>query len=306
MPPALSESLVYLSEQKLWDVAHARNLVEHHVERRHTTDAQARVSLPILPGTGVSAEACFHSERDDRHQARRATVRALEAVIKALDGDGLPHLESGTRSPRDGEWFRFHRDLRFGYGCSEDDHSIAALVLVDHEPVDRCGRAGLLMTGSPWHLRGPYRPPDGTKIYGARSGSGTGRLFEWLETVRRQREANEPVSVSSYEDLLFRREDALDGHSVPVSMYRLFASVGWIEPSFPQLTNAAPCDGVAQVSRVSVDGDIAVVMASPLYVRVLSLPVNDDGTDSTLKRPRKKWLGRASASAGLTDGRDHT
>jgi hypothetical protein len=70
-------------------------------------------------------------------------------------------------------------------------------------------------------------------------------------------------------------------------MYRLVASDGWMTgPRFGQLTNAAPCEGIAQASLVSVHDQTTVVMASPLYVRVLSMA--DDALEAGAP-PDGRW-----------------
>jgi hypothetical protein len=180
MPP-LSESLIYLSETKLWNMARSRGISTAQFEFDFTAEVAGGVRASLTPRTSVSAAAHAEARHVDPQQRERAMDRMLNDVVVALRKDGLADLDLdySSQTPRDGGWFRFHRDLRFGYGSADDNRSVSALVLVDREPVGEPGRAGLLMNGSPWHLREPYRPPDGAQIAGARSGSSTGRLFRW-------------------------------------------------------------------------------------------------------------------------------
>lgn len=281
MSSTTTETLVYLSERKLWNMARGRGVPTDHTQRERATDASARLSLPSALGTSASAEIRAHSERVDAQQRARTSDRVLDGVIDSLRRDGLCDLDSAMRTPREGEWFRFHRDLRFGYGSADDDHAVAAAVFVDREPVDECGRGGLLMTGSPWHLREPYRPDEGTEIHGARSGSGTGRLFAWLEAVRTARESDDRTDADPFDDPLFHRDRSPDGPTEPTDMYRLFADDDWMaRPRFPHLVHPAPCEGIAQATLVSVCHQTTVIMASPLYLRVLSVPKDEAATES--------------------------
>jgi hypothetical protein len=69
-------------------------------------------------------------------------------------------------------------------------------------------------------------------------------------------------------------------------MYGLFARDDWmVQPRSPQPLDFASCEGIAQASLVSVYCDTAVIMASPLYVRVLSLP--EDETSGESRRERR-------------------
>jgi hypothetical protein len=222
--------------------------------------------------SGAAFETHAERERADPQEPARRLARVLDSVIDKLQRDGLIDLYDDHRTPPDGGWFRFHRQLRFGYGSADDDRSVAAAVFVDRDPIDECGRAGLLMHGAPRHLREPYRPDEGEPIYGARSGSRNGYLFRWLETVREALESDERTDLSGFDEPLFRRGRDSDGPTAPRGMYRLFASDGWMTgPRFGQLANAAPCEGIAQASSVSVHDQTTVVMASPLYVRILSM-----------------------------------
>jgi hypothetical protein len=80
-------------------------------------------------------------------------------------------------------------------------------------------------------------------------------------------------------------------------MYRLFASDDWmVEPRFRQLLDFAPCEGIAQASLVSVHNETAVVMASPLYIRVLSVPEEPGGVLPSPRRRRFRFLTRRSST----------
>jgi hypothetical protein len=134
----------------------------------------------------------------------------------------------------------------------------------------------------------PYRPNDGEEILGARSGSSTGYLLRWLDAVRQARESDESSGTDRFGDCRSQRDRSPDGPPEPIDMYRLFASDDWmVRPRLPQLTNPAPCEGIAQASLTSVHAETAVVMASPLYVRVLSLPEDEHVDDSAPCRHRR-------------------
>jgi len=224
----------------------------------------------------------------------RATNQLLEQIVEVLAANGLPDLERNERGIFEGKWFRFHRNLRFGVGTDDSTHSVQALVAVDREPVPHTMPIpALLMNGSPAHMLPPYR--EGLAGRNAsRSGSGTGRLFIWLDAVRQALEADPSSMPSAIEIPAFRSDrPPRDAHTA-IEMYELFARDAWLDtPLFPRLLHGAPCEGVAQASFVAVHGDRTLVMGSPLYIRVRSLsePPSTDG------RPSRRFFRHLRKSA---------
>lgn len=65
----------------------------------------------------------------------------------------------------------------------------------------------------------------------------------------------------------------------------------------PQLTNPAPCEGIACATYIAVDHERTVVMGTPLYVRVCALRRSEvaeaDAMPTTRpRRMRGRVLGR--------------
>jgi hypothetical protein len=214
-------------------------------------------------------------------------------VTTALQGAvPLPHVdgEAGAddATPRQGEWFRFRRHLRFGVGAADDDHAVRALVLVDETPVDEDGAVpGLLLTGAPHHLQEPYAydAPDG--VAGARSGSGTGQLFKWLRAARDTLDEDARAGLDGPAADLFGSNPVRSSAATATSMYRLFARDDWLEPPFPDISRPAFCEGVAIASLIMADSDLTVIMGSPLYVRVASAVEPDDS-----RHRARSWVRR--------------
>lgn len=77
----------------------------------------------------------------------------------------------------------------------------------------------------------------------------------------------DPRWVSSLRELLSK------DRAVAPSMYRLFAQDDWMHnPRFPQLVDHAPCEGIAQATLVVAGESLTTVMATPLFLRVRSIP----------------------------------
>ncbi|HTD57403.1 MAG TPA: hypothetical protein VK672_00770 [Solirubrobacteraceae bacterium] len=148
-------------------------------------------------------------------------------------------------------------------------------MLVDREAVENYSvNPGLLMFGSPEHLRPPYRSQQIDTSPGARTGSSTGTLFHWLQTTRKLLEADPAADLNKLWDGL-----SLESPDAPHVMYEVLARPGWMgKPGFPRLLDRRPCEGLAEVSLIAADDGRTTVMATPLYVRVRQLPELDDPT----------------------------
>jgi hypothetical protein len=205
----------------------------------------------------------------------QAIERLLDRVVRALHNEGIADLDTATSRLTEGSWFRFHRRLRFGLASGEYDPDLRALVLVDREAVENYSvNPGLLMFGSPEHLRPPYRSQQIDTSPGARTGSSTGTLFHWLQTTRKLLEADPAADLNKLWDGL-----SLESPDAPHVMYEVLARPGWMgKPGFPRLLDRRPCEGLAEVSLIAADDGRTTVMATPLYVRVRQLPELDDPT----------------------------
>ena len=265
--------LVYLSERRLTSTAVQLGLSTGSVKPELELGGTGTVSAGLPPIASGSARATIAGKRDDPGKRDRVMLRRLSRLERRLAKGGLPNLETGLDDVYYGCWFRFHRKLRFGVGADDSGHSVRALIAVDECPVDPgLSIPGLMMNGSPAHVRPPYVTDALLEDPGARSGSGTGRLFVWLETVRQKLDEDPAADPSSVEEPAFRSDGPPRHTDTAVSMYELFARDGWLSrPRFPQLLNGAPCEGIAQASFVGVNDRMALVMASPLYIRVRPL-----------------------------------
>jgi hypothetical protein len=263
---------VYISERKLLALARARGISTAWFQRHATLEGSGRLSLPLPGGTGFSAQATAGVERMQPDQHEHAIERLLDKVVRELDREGVANLDARTGAFTDGSWFRFHRRLRFGVSSGEYDPDLRSLVLVDREAVeDYSGAPGLLMFGSPEHLRPPYRTPQLDRSPGQRSGSSTGTLFRWLQTTRRSLEVDARADLNELRDGL-----SLEAPDTAHMMYGVFARNDWMEnPGLPRLIDRRPCEGLAEVSLIAIDDHRTTVMATPLYVRVRRLPTSD-------------------------------
>jgi hypothetical protein len=267
-PPRPSE-FVYISERKLLALARARGVSTAWFERHLALEGSGRLSLPLAPGTGVSARATAGVERVQPDQQEHAVERLLDKVVRELRRDGVADLDAETGTFTEGSWFRFHRRLRFGVASGEYDPDLRALVLVDREAVEEYSLVpGLLMFGSPEHLNPPYRSGRLERSPGARTGSSTGTLFRWLQTTRKSLEADPQADLNELQDGL-----SLESQDAPHIMYSVLARHDWMgNPGLPQLLDRRPCEGLAEVSLIAADDHRTTVMATPLYVRVRQLP----------------------------------
>jgi hypothetical protein len=257
--------LICLSERMLLNTAADMGIDAGWVETEQTVETGGGLSLPVLRG---SRKRSVRSEPLDPRRRDRALETLLDDLLARL---GPPDLDTSEQGVDAGGLFGFRRDLRFGLGSSDSDNSVNAFVLVDRAPVDASVfRPGLLMTGSAVHVRDPYRSDHLGDGPGRRSGSGTGRLFEWLCAVDAAR-AEGSVLPDRPDGSIF---DERDSSWAAVSMYNLFSRPDWMSnPRFPEIVNHAPCEGVAQASLVATHEGATVVLASPLYVRVGRGPV---------------------------------
>jgi hypothetical protein len=266
--PSPSE-YVYISERKLLALARLRGISTAWFKRHVTVEGSGRFSLPLAPGTGISGKAAAGVQRVQPDQYEHAIERLLDKVVRDLQREGVADLDATSGTLTDGNWFRFHRRLRFGVGSAQGEPDVRALVLVDRQAVEGYSLVpSLLMFGSPGHLRPPYHSEPLETSPGARSGSSTGTLFEWLQRTRQSRE------VAPQADLNQLREGlSLESPEAPHVMYDLFTQRDWMaNPGFPRLLDRRPCEGLAEVSLIAADDRRTTVMATPLFVRVRQLP----------------------------------
>jgi hypothetical protein len=261
--------LLYISERKLFGLARARGIAVSWFEREATFEGAGRLAVPVMPGTGLSIKASAKAERIQPEQRERAIEQLLARVVRSLEREGIVDLDEGRGHLTDGGWFRFHRRLRFGVSSGEYDPSLRALVMVDREAVDEGSDIpGLLMFGSPQHLRPPYYSEELNDRPGARSGSATGTLFRWLQDARHALEDDPQLNLDP-----LRGDLSLERPYAPSSMYQLFARDDWMgQPRFPELVDHASCEGVVRATFIASEDMQTIVMGSPLYVRMRAIP----------------------------------
>jgi hypothetical protein len=284
--------LVYLSLRKLNNLS---------VQIGLSADVAGPITDLTLQGSvGISLGSIGHAEigashsqsRVDLSRNERALHDQLAKVIRMLEPGGLPRLDDGDKEIFEGNWFWFHRPLRFGVGTDDSAHSVRALLAVDEEPVDETSPwPGLLMNGAPTHVLPPYSV-DLESAGAMRSGSGTGALFQWLDRVRSELESHPRTAIEELELGDLPSSPSLRGHETAISMYRMFAHPGFNDRfGFSQLLNGAPCEGVAQASLIAMDDQVAVVLASPLFIRVRSFtPVEIDPPEEKRSGRLKRFL----------------
>ena len=274
VPPG---DLIYLSERKALGVAVQLGLKTGSLAASLDLEGTGGVAAGIPAVAQASGSVTVRGRREDPAAQRRQFEELVAQIVRGLERSGLPDLEANEEGLREGGWFRFHRRLRFGVGTDDSTHSVRALVAVDQQPVEALlPIAGLLMNGSPAHVLPPYGSEELRNAPGSRSGSGTGRLFIWLDAVRRALDEDPGVDPAAVTVPAFESARPPRDAETAISMYRLFADDGWLQaPRFPQLLHGAPCEGVAQASFIAVDEEMTLVMASPLYIRVRALDRSD-------------------------------
>lgn len=274
---------VYISERKLLALARLRGISTAWYEQHITLQGNGRLSLPLVPGTGVSAQAAASVKRVQPDQYEQAIERLLDKVVRKLEREGVADIDTGTSPITEGSWFYFHRRLRFGIASAEGNPDVRALVLVDRPAVeDHSLLPGLLMFGSPEHLRSPYRSERLNKSPGNRSGSSTGTLFCWLQAARESLEADPQADLNALRDGL-----SLEDDEAPHTMYGLLAQHDWMgNHGLPRFLDRRPCEGLAEVSFIASDDCRTTMMATPLYVRVRQLPTPQDAIEK-----RRRSLG---------------
>jgi hypothetical protein len=283
---SLPGDLVYVSRRKLHNCAAHLGIktgsLEPDLEVRGTVGAE--VGIPSLGS--ISAEGTARGTRIDDGAEEQHLHALLRKVVSGL-GE-IPNLEE-SGFVREGQWFRFHRDLRFGVGHSDAMPQIKALVMVDRQPIGpEQVKPALLMNGSIAHVRDPYATAEIRTTPGSRSGSGTDRLFNWLEEFRQAAEGDAEGDAAAIRGRTARAPRSIE---TALSMYRLFAEERWMQsPMAEPLMHGAPCEGVAQASMIIAGDETTLVMGSPLYVQVRNLGSEPD-RGSRLSR----LLGRSSA-----------
>ncbi len=262
--------LVYLSLRKLYGCS-AELGVKTEValpDLSFERNLEGRLGLPPVE---VSAGVTRAGGRTDPGWEERALHDHLERVIARL-GE-LPSIED-NEAVREGGWFRFHRPLRFGVGHADANPAIKALVAVDAEQVPAgSSTPGLLMNGSVAHVRDPYATDRMRDAPGSRSGSGSDRLFIWLEELRLAWEEEPDAGLRTILDRT--GPPAKDGVTA-WEMYGAFAE--WPEMAAHMaepLMHESACEGIGQASFVAVTEEMTVVMGSPLYIR--RRPLEDRG-----------------------------
>jgi hypothetical protein len=282
---AAAGDLVYLSERKLLNLATEFGVRTGSIGRDVALEGQAGLDAGIQPLGSVSAQGSVRAEYVDPASRQKALARQLEAVVRKLGGDRLPNLENGEGGIREGRWFRFHRQLRFGVGHADAIPEFKALIVVDEEQVPvGLSIPGLLMNGSVAHVLDPYATEEMRNALGSRSGSSSDHLFIWLEEARRALEADPKADLGTLPCEHLDEDLPPRDTYVAMETYRVFSEQRWMDPPlFPRLLNGGPCEGVAQATFVAVDDTRTLVMASPLFVRVRAFP-----------EPKARWWHRPS------------
>ncbi|HEY2715221.1 MAG TPA: SAVMC3_10250 family protein [Solirubrobacterales bacterium] len=278
--------MVYLSERKLRQLALDLKVRTGSFDGDFALGGEAGLDAGVPPVGRVSAKGSVQARYSDPAAQQKAIARQLDAVIKKLGGDRIPNLETGDNGIRDGKWFRFHRQLRFGIGHADSIPDFKALIVVDERPVSGGPPAArLLMNGSVAHVLDPYATEEMRNSPGNRSGSSSDHLFIWLDEARRVLEADPGADLGRLGSEYFNEDLPPRNTSTAMEMYGAFAEERSPDPPvFPRLLNGGPCEGVAQVSFVAVNTTDTLVLASPLFVRVRAL-----------LEPRRRWWRRSRA-----------
>jgi hypothetical protein len=263
------DELIYLSQTKLVGLAGRRGVKLSYFKTAMDAEASGSVTVPVTPAT-VSVRGSVRAERVDEQRAQRAIEKQLRNVLRAMAGDTLPDLDAPEPRLSEGHWFRFHRVLRFGIGSADHDQSLAALIMIDRDPIGLDGAVpGLLLHGAPIHLMAPYRPKQLGDPSEGRSGSGTGPLFAWLRTADALLDEDPDRSLDALETEDLER-DPDPPQALAQDIYRMFTE-GQGLLRLRELQNQAPCEGVARITHISASDQGTIVMASPLYVRQRAL-----------------------------------
>jgi hypothetical protein len=276
--------LVYLSERKLRQLALDLKVRTGSFDGEFVVGGEAGLDAG-LPSVGqVSAKGSVQASYSDPAARQKAIARQLDAVVAKLGGDHIPNLESGDGGIREGKWFRFHRQLRFGIGHADAIPDFKALIVVDERPVSGDSLTPrLLMNGSVAHVLDPYATEEMRSAPGSRSGSSSDHLFIWLDEARCVLEENPSADLGRLGSEYFNKDLPPRNTNRAMEMYEGFARERPTEPAiFPRLLNGGPCEGVAQVSFVAVNTTDTLVLASPLFVRVRALP-----------EPKGRWWRRS-------------
>ncbi len=241
---------------------------------------ELELSLPPLAGARLGAKA--QSTRHDPDRRDRTREQLLTNVRKRLEKTGLADIESGEDSIYEAGWFRFCRRLRFGVGHADTDQSISAFIAVDETKVPGGTPVpGLLLNGSVAHVLPPYTSEELRNSPGRRSGSGTGRLFIWLDTARRALEEDPNADLEMLGAPEFESSAPPRHPDTAVSMYSLFARGDWLRP---QLLNGAYCEGIAQASLIAPRDDLTVVLGSPLFLQIRQQPQDESAVIEVNRR----------------------
>jgi hypothetical protein len=276
---------IYVSSQKRLDLAAQLDVPTGSWGSDVEVEAGTGIEAGVPPAK-VGAEGSVRAVRSDAGRSRKAVAKQLDQIIKRLERKGLPSLEDGEGGIKEGGWFRFHRQLRFGIGHADAMPDFKALILVDESPVpEGLAVPGLLMNGSVTHVLEPYATEELRNSPGSRSGSGSEHLFIWLDDARRAVEEDPGADLNEVQPRYLSSDRPLRDPQVAVEMYGGYALDGprpKDPPSFPRLLAAGPCEGVAQAFYIAATEETTVVMGSPLYVRLCAIP----------EKREQSWLGR--------------
>jgi hypothetical protein len=278
--------LVYLSERKLRQLALDFKVRTGLFDGEFVVGGEASLDAGVPPVGRVSAKGSIQANYSDPAARQKAIARQLDAVVGKLGGDRIPSLEAGDDGIREGKWFRFHRQLRFGIGHADAFPDFKALIVVDERQVSRGpSTPRLLMNGSVAHVLDPYATEEMRNAPGSRSGSSSDHLFIWLDEARRVLEEDPGADLGRFGSEYFGKNLPPRDTNTAMEMYGAFAEERLTGPPvFPRLLNGGPCEGVAQVSFVAVNATDTLVLASPLFVRVRAL-----------LEPRGRWWRRSRA-----------
>jgi len=258
---------VYVSRRKLSWLAAEGGIRLTFPGPTSETESGAAVEAGLPSVARLSVGGRRHGTETESGAEERTVYELIERVEKKMGR--LPDLERGDLI-REGEWFRFHRPLKFGVGRSDAGPPLKALVAVDRSPVPiESLLPGLLMNGSVAHVLDPYATAELRSAPGNRSGSGTERLFNWAVELAERLEAEPGVSVRA---LLPQLGEPRRRTRAALDMYGLFASEDWLKPYLAEpLMHGAICEGIAQASFIAIGEERTVVMGTPLYVRIAPL-----------------------------------
>lgn len=264
----MNQEYIYISSGKLTSLAESEGVDE--ITKHRAKSRTVSLTASLAPGgVGGSASVSEVNDLDVLYQPE-PDFELLRKLMPSLNISSIPSIDSPYESETIGqdEWFRFHREVRFGIGHAECASDKRVFVAVDSSN-DFSERAvpGLFLHGSPQHLRGRYKETLVNSASG-RSGSKSELIFALLADYQ-QREFEDNAEVR--EDIRMSEAWQKRGSSSPdrvlIDVHRMYVLHGvGADPMFRRVDNRHICSGIARATSICTSGESKVVFGSPLYV----------------------------------------